>query len=130
MPPEDTNTNSTNSFGVSVGLDYDPNAYDLPNTYAPTVEPNPMVNSDDPVLKILGYIQTADQVLDRYVYTAQESDQAAIAKLRAQAALEAARAAQVGAQIKVEPVQEVPWLLIIGGGAVLVGLFFLLRKED
>lgn len=124
MPPEDSNT-----FGTKVGLGYDPNAYDLPASYAPTTEPNPM--SDDPVLRVLGYIKTADQVLDKYVYTAQESDQAAIAKLQAQAALEAAKAAQVGGTIRVQPTEpNIPWVLIIGGGVVLVGLILLLRKED
>lgn len=118
------------SFSTRGALTKDYQAYDLPNTYAPTVEPNPLINSEDPFLKILGYVKAADNVLDTYIYTAQESDQAAIAKLQAQAALEAARAAQVGAQIRVEPAQEVPWPLIIGGGVVLVGLFLLLRREE
>lgn len=119
---------SENSFSIrdALGLGYDPNAYDLPNAYAPPAEPDP--RSEDPILKLLGYIRAADSVLDKYLYTPQESDELAVTRLRAQAQIEAARAAQMGAKIRVQPTgPDIRWLLI-GGGVALVGLFLLLRK--
>jgi hypothetical protein len=123
---------SGNTFSTrgALGLGYDPNAYDLPNAYAPPAEPNPLLSSEDPFLKILGYVRAADSVLDKYLYTAQESDESALERLRAQAQIEAARAAQMGANIRVQPTgPDIPWPLVIGGGVALVGLFLLLRKE-
>jgi len=91
---------------------------------------NDYLNSSDQVVKIGGYIQFFGSLLDPYIYTAQEADQIALDKLRAQAELEKARAQAAG--IQPTPVAgAVPgwaWALV-GGFGVITVLLLMPKKE-
>jgi len=90
------------------------------------------INSSDQVVQVGGYIKFIGSILDPYIYTAQEADQVALDKLRAQAEIEKARAQAAG--IQPAPITgAVPgwaWALVGGGGAITLLLLMAKPKKE